>query len=388
MNGILTNSDLIRYVCSFLPMSNRATLSALSLSLHTTLSTCLQYRISFVDMSAWKEELIDMFAKQWKNTRRSQLSFAIQAYYSDDDIDASLLEGVHTVQLSYFCHVSNGSFLSNVHTLHLYYCNPLMDMSLLGGVHTLHLSHCNEITDVSALGSVYALTLTYLEHIIDVSALGCVHTLELYECQAITDVSALGGVHTLRMSYCWGITDVSALGGVHTLSLLCCVGVTDVSALGNVHTLQLDDLGQIRDVSALGKVHTLHISMDLRDRWVEMDVSALGSVHTLTLCGVGVTADISALGNVHTLTLKNCKYFNVWRVRFGVLFAYTFTFNSLDDGTMNVSMSTRTSRDHLTHNWNIVDCTQLTKEYLWSYARTRWWRLKLCDEMGARTPLM
>jgi hypothetical protein len=407
MNCTLTNGDLVRYLCAFLPMPTCATVSNLSAFLHTTLSTFLRYHISLVDTHTWKEELIYMFAKLWKNTRRSQLSFDIQSYYYDDYIDATLLEGVHTVHLRHCCNTSNLLSLSNAHTVHLSDSDELTDVSSLGGVYTLHLSDCDKITDVFALGRVHTLTLTRLQHVTNVSALGgvhtltinnlngvtnvsalgLVHTLELDDCAGITDVSALGNVHTLRLLYCDGITDVSALGSVHTLSLLHCDEVTDVSALGSVHTLQLNDLGQIRSsVSALGKVHTLHISIDSHGRGEEIDVSALGSVHTLTLCGFPDVIGLYALSQVHTLTLRNCRYFNIFR--FGSSYVFlgcTFTFNSLTDGTINISLPTTCGE--LIHTLNIVDYTQLTIEFMMSWARARWWHSEMCVEINARTPL-
>jgi hypothetical protein len=201
MNCTLTNGDLVRYVCSFLPMSDRATVSTLSAFLHTTLSTCLQYSISFVNSvntHSRKEEFIDMFAKLWKNTRRSQLSVDIVSYNFDDDITATLLQGVHTLQIGR-CNISKLSSLSNIHTLHLFFCN--------------------EVTDVSSLGGVHTLKLTYCAGIIDVSALGCMHTLKLDSCWGITDVSALGCVHTLKLDGC--LDCMALLNAPRTFISLC-----------------------------------------------------------------------------------------------------------------------------------------------------------------------
>jgi len=255
----------------------------------------------------------------------------------------SVLQGIHTLDLSHNSDITDVSMLSGVYDLNLTNCQNITNVHMLNKVHTLKLKNIKSITDVSFLGDVHTLDLSSCLNFTDVSALFKVHTLNLSDCEQITDVSCLGGLHTLILSYCT-ISDVSALGKVHNLNLSICEQITDISALSNVHTLDLsenphitnenlhllkdvntlnlsecqnfDDLSplinvenlflsscqQIEDVSMLSGVKHLDISFCPNIS----NISRLCKVHTLNLSGNKQITDVSMLTNVHTLYLLGC----------------------------------------------------------------------------------
>ena len=96
--------------------------------------------------------------------------------------------------------------------LNISYSN-ITDISMLEKLHTLDISGCYKITDVSMLRNLHTLIMCYC-NITDVSMLGNLHTLDISHCKNIKDVSMFGNLHTLLMYYCNFSIDVSMLGNV------------------------------------------------------------------------------------------------------------------------------------------------------------------------------
>ena len=170
-----------------------------------------QYNINNIDLYSFKD--LDILNISYSNIT-----------------DISMLEKLHTLDISGCYKITDVSMLRNLHTLIMCYCN-ITDVSMLGNLHTLDISHCKNIKDVSMFGNLHTLNISCCKQITNVSMLGNLHTLDISNCE-ITDVSMLGKLHILDISWC-KITDISMLGNLHTLKIRGCK-ITDVSMLGNV----------------------------------------------------------------------------------------------------------------------------------------------------------
>ena len=134
----------------------------------------------------------------------------------DDIIDLSVLENVHTLNLSYF-RFSEIKKINNIDTLILTRC-LVTNVTPFKDVRVLNLQHCCNIINVSPLRNVRYICLSGCK-ISDLSGLENADTLDLSGCNNITDVSPLKCVRVLDLSFCRNITHTDALVNVSALNL-------------------------------------------------------------------------------------------------------------------------------------------------------------------------
>jgi hypothetical protein len=161
------------------------------------------------------DEIIYMISEKLESTRdlvafslcSKRLNFICRdANYKNDVFDIDKDENIISKVIG---------FNKNINLkLDLSYSNFENIPTIVNNIHTLNLTRCEKITDVSALGNVHTLNLSYCNNIKDVSALGKVRNLDLSACYSIYDVSALGKVYDLNLSWCDKLKDVSMLGNV------------------------------------------------------------------------------------------------------------------------------------------------------------------------------
>jgi hypothetical protein len=129
----------------------------------------------------------------------------------DDIIDLSVLENVHTLNLSYF-RFSEIKKINKIDTLILTRC-LITNVTPFKDVRVLNLQHCCNIINVRPLRNVRYICLAGCK-ISDLSGLENADTLDLSGCNYITDVSPLKCVRVLDLSFCKNITNVCALENV------------------------------------------------------------------------------------------------------------------------------------------------------------------------------
>lgn len=183
--------------------------------------------------------------------------------------DVSMLDNIHTLDLSECPYISNLDTLSNIHSLDLYDTDiASYNIRVLHNVHTLALSTNNipSFDTYYPLANVYNLNLSYC---------------------TISDVTPLTNIYNLNLSYCTGVKNVNMLANVHTLNLSGStynITPANFSSLTNVHTLIMTYAHTIIDARCFNNVYNLDLTFN----------------RELTNCG------IQSLGNVNTLNLSYC----------------------------------------------------------------------------------
>jgi hypothetical protein len=172
-------------------------------------------------------------------------------YYNDETFRARILNKIYNPRKQLYINLENHYFIS--------------DVSVLDNVHTLNLSHCVNITDVSPLINVHNLNLRFCKNIINYSILGkgTIHTLNLSYTNVLNeDIKSLGTLNTLILSGCSNITDVSPLINVRILDLSFCRNIIDFTVLrnGSIHTLDLSYCYVTEEIIRSLK-NTLHIAL-------------------------------------------------------------------------------------------------------------------------------
>ncbi len=136
-----------------------------------------------------------------------------------NDDDLYLLKDIHGAKISWNMCVMQ-SFTPN--------------LSILNKLHTVDISYCQFYTDVSMLKNIHTLIMRYCQNITDVSMMGKLHTLNMEGCNNITDVSNLTTLQYLNISNCKGITDISMLGDVKYLDIRCSTFINKFPKMNNI----------------------------------------------------------------------------------------------------------------------------------------------------------
>lgn len=176
-------------------------------------------------------------------------------------------------------------------------------ISILQSLHTVEISKCQHLTDVSSLNNIHHLRINYCQGITDVSTLRNVYFLNLFGCHGITSIFSLNDTHRLGIHKCKRITSIYNLPRVKYVVINKCHRLDDVSGLANKKYVSIFD-SDIQDVSKLGTVRHLRF---IQCQWIT-NVSTLNTVQKLTLkqCDNITIADVSMWYNVPHLEIDDC----------------------------------------------------------------------------------
>ncbi len=107
-------------------------------------------------------------------------------------------------------------------------------LTILNKLHTVDISYCQFYTDISMLKNIHTLIMRYCQNITDVSMMGKLHTLNMEGCNNITDISNLTKLQYLNISNCRGITDISMLGNIKCLDIRCSTFINKFPKTNNI----------------------------------------------------------------------------------------------------------------------------------------------------------
>lgn len=273
-------------------------------------------------------------------------------YVENENIDASLLEGVELLQLFEGMNTIAASSLNLEGTRYFQiYKYPNIDIGLFRNLERVLLSCLDYITDIGMLGGVKFLNVVRCNGIRrwpkpsgrdqswrfcnniyvtkDLRGYEILKTLALTFCDSIEDISMLGKITQLDVGGCTNISKYPKPLGSNQRWELSSSSMVDLTGYDKLLSLQLFNCENLTDLRILGNLKELHVCKCLNiisyplptrndQEWCFQecnisDLTGYNRLYSLTLTNCQEVRDVSPLHDIHTLHINNCN--NITNVR-------------------------------------------------------------------------